>query len=57
MISRTFTKEKETKGTVMYREDTNSDERGWIGTIYILKDKLPKPFPNNITVSVSFNEE
>ena len=42
MISRTFTKEKETKGTVMYREDTENDERGWIGTIYILKDKLPK---------------
>jgi hypothetical protein len=52
IFSRNFVKEKETKGTVFYKETTENNERGWIGGIYILKDKLPKPFPENISITI-----
>jgi hypothetical protein len=52
IFSREFIKEKETKGTVMFREVVENNERGWIGAIYVLKDKLPKPFPEKISISV-----
>ncbi len=48
-----FEIEKETKGTVRYKEEDDG-ERPWIGTVYLLKDKLPKPFPKNIKVTIEF---
>jgi hypothetical protein len=52
IFSRDFVKERETKNAVLFKEVVEDNERGWIGSIYILKDKLTKPFPEKISVSV-----
>jgi len=50
-----FEKEKETKGTVRYKElDVAEGDRACIGTIYLIKDVLPKPFPEKVKVTVEF---
>lgn len=40
--------DRETKGTVMYKEAYPGRHN-----MYITKDKLPTPFPNSITVTVT----
>lgn len=41
--------ERETKGTVLYKEQGANARHN----LYIAKDKLPQPFPNNITVTIT----
>jgi hypothetical protein len=49
-----FEMEKETKGTVRFKEINNGSGRDVIGNIYIIKDVLPKPFPEKIEVNIEF---
>jgi hypothetical protein len=51
-FSATFKLEKETKNTVRYAEEAE-DRRPVIGTVYIDKYELPKPFPEKIRVTMS----
>lgn len=49
-----FEKERETKGTVRFKEINETGDRDKIGNIYIIKDVLPKPFPEKIEVTIEF---
>jgi len=50
-----FEIEKETKSTIRYKEiDVKDGSRATIGTIYITKESLPKPFPKKIKVTIEF---
>jgi hypothetical protein len=48
-FSATCKLEKETKNTVRYAEEAE-DRRPVVGTVYIDKYELPKPFPKRITL-------
>ena len=51
----TFKIEKETKNTVRYAEEAE-DRRPVVGTVYVDKYELPKPFPERIQVTVEVVE-
>ena len=50
-FSATFKLEKETKNTVRYAEEAE-DRKPVVGTVYIDKYELPKPFPGKIRVTI-----
>ena len=54
-FSATFKQEKETKNTVRYAEETE-DRRPVVGTVYVDKYELPKPYPERIRVSIEVLE-
>ncbi|MFY9584030.1 MAG: hypothetical protein WAR21_06010 [Candidatus Acidiferrales bacterium] len=43
--------DKETKNTVRYAEEAEN-QRPVVGTVYVDKYELPKPFPKRIRVTV-----
>jgi hypothetical protein len=47
----TFKLEKETKNKVRYAEEAE-DRQPVVGTVYIDKYELPKPFPEKIRVTI-----
>ena len=47
----TFKMEKETKNTVRYAEEAE-DRRPVVGTVYVDKYELPKPYPERIRVTI-----
>ncbi len=47
----TFKLDKETRNTVRYAEEAE-DRRPVVGTVYVDKYELPKPFPRRIRVTV-----
>ena len=47
----TFRLDKETKNTVWYAEEAEG-RRPVVGTVYVDKYELPKPFPKRIRVTV-----
>ena len=49
-----FTKERETKNTIRYKE-TSSMKEIIIGTIYLQKSFLPHTPPENVKVTVQFD--
>lgn len=50
-----FVIEKETKGTVRYREELGDHDNPAIGTLYIKKGTLGQPpYPEFLTVEVTF---
>ena len=51
----TFQLEKETKNTVRYAEEAE-DRRPVVGTVYVDKYELPKPFPERIRVTIEVVE-
>ena len=51
----TFKIEKETKNTVRYTEEAE-DRRPVVGTVYVDKYELPKPFPERIRVTIEVME-
>ncbi len=51
LISATFKLDKETKNTVRYAEEAEN-RRPVVGTVYVDKYELPKPFPKRIRVTV-----
>ena len=51
LFSATFKLEKETKNTVRYAEEAEG-RRPVVGTVYIDKYELPKPFPEKIRVTI-----
>ena len=51
LISATFKLDKETKNTVRYAEEAEN-RRPVVGTVYVGKYELPKPFPKRIRVTV-----
>ena len=51
----TFKMEKETKNTVRYAEEAE-DRRPVVGTVYVDKYELPKPFPERIRVTIEVME-
>ena len=50
-FSATFKLEKETKNTVRYAEEAEG-RRPVVGTVYIDKYELPKPYPQTIRVTI-----
>ncbi len=50
-FSATFKQEKETKNTVRYAEEAE-DRRPVVGTVYVDKYELPKPYPEKIRVTI-----
>ena len=54
-FSATFKREKETKNTVRYAEEAE-DRRPVVGTVYVDKYELPKPFPERIMVTIEVVE-
>jgi hypothetical protein len=54
-FSATFKIEKETKNTVRYAEEAE-DRRPVVGTVYVDKYELPKPFPERIRVTIEVME-
>ena len=54
-FSATFKQEKETKNTVRYSEESE-DRRPVVGTVYIDKYELPKPYPERIRVTIEVLE-
>ena len=50
-FSATFKLDKETKNTVRYAEEAEG-RRPVVGTVYVDKYELPKPFPKQIRVTV-----
>ena len=50
-FSGTFKLDKETKNTVRYAEETVG-RRPVVGTVYVDKYELPKPFPKKIRVTI-----
>ncbi len=50
-FSATFKLDKETKNTVRYAEKAEN-RRPVVGTVYVDKYELPKPFPKRIRVTV-----
>ncbi len=51
LFSGTFKLDKETKNTVRYSEEAEG-RRQVVGTVYVDKYELPKPFPKRIRVTV-----
>ncbi len=49
-FSATFKLDKETKNTVRYAEE--AERRPVVGTVYVDKYELPKPFPKTIRVTI-----
>jgi len=47
-----FDFEKETKNAVRFQEVTEED-RGVVGTLYVLKSALPDDIPQSLTVTIS----
>ena len=54
-FSSTFKLEKETKNTVRYAEEAE-DRRPVVGTVYVDKYELPRPFPERIRVTIELVE-
>ena len=54
-FSATFKQEKETKNTVRYAEEAE-ERRPIVGTVYVDKYELPKPFPERIRVTIEVVE-
>ena len=54
-FSATFKQEKETKNTVRYAEEAE-DRRPVVGTMYVDKYELPKPYPERIRVTIEVVE-
>jgi hypothetical protein len=54
-FSATFKIEKEIKNTVRYAEEAE-DRRPVVGTVYVDKYELPKPFPERIRVTIEVME-
>lgn len=50
-FSGTFKFDKETRNTVRYAEEAEG-RRPVVGTVYVDKYELPKPFPKRIRVTV-----
>ena len=50
-FSATFKLDKETKNTVRYAEEAE-DRRPVVGTVYVDKYELPKPYPKKIRVTI-----
>jgi len=50
-----FNSERETRNTVRYGEEAE-DRRPVLGTVYIDKYELPKPFPEKIRVMIEPTE-
>jgi hypothetical protein len=50
-FSATFKLDKETKNTVRYAEEAE-DRRPVVGTVYIDRYELPKPYPQRIRVTI-----
>ncbi len=50
-FSGTFKLDKETKNTLRYAEEAEG-RRPVVGTVYVDKYELPKPFPKRIRVTV-----
>jgi len=50
-FSGTFKLDKETKNTVRYAEEAEG-RRPVVGTVYVDKYELPKPFPKQIRVTI-----
>ncbi len=50
-FSGTFKLDKETKNTARYAEEAEG-RRPVVGTVYVDKYELPKPFPKRIRVTV-----
>ena len=51
----TFKQEKETKNTVRYAEEAE-DRRPVVGTVYVDKYELPKPYPERIRLTIEVLE-
>jgi len=54
-FSATFKLRKETKNTVRYADEAE-DRRPVVGTVYVDKYELPKPFPERIRVMIEVVE-
>jgi hypothetical protein len=54
-FSATFKIDKETRNTVRYAEEAEN-RRPVVGTVYMDKYELPKPFPKRIRVTVEVME-
>ncbi len=50
-FSGTFKLDKETKNTVRYAEEAEA-HRPVVGTVYVDKYELPRPFPKKIRVTI-----
>lgn len=50
-FSSTFKLDKETKNTVRYAEEAEG-HRPVVGTVYVDKYELPKPFPKKVRVTI-----
>jgi hypothetical protein len=50
-FSATFKLDKETKNTVRYAEEAEG-HRPVVGTVYVDKYELPKPFPKKVRVTI-----
>jgi len=50
-FSATFKLDKETKNTVRYSEEAD-DRRPVVGTVYMDKYELPRPYPQRIRVTI-----
>ncbi len=50
-FSSTFKLDKETRNTVRYAEEAEG-RRPVVGTVYVDKYELPKPFPRRIRVTI-----
>lgn len=48
----TFTKDKETKNTARYQEDTEDGMVAKVGTLYVQQATLGTPIPGTLTVTV-----
>ena len=54
-FSATLKQERETKNTVRYSEESE-DRRPVVGTVYVDKYELPKPYPERIRVTIEVLE-
>ena len=54
-FSATLKQERETKNTVRYSEESE-DLRPVVGTVYVDKYELPKPYPERIRVTIEVLE-
>ena len=54
-FSATFKQEKETKNTIRYAEEAE-ERRPIVGTVYVDKYELPKPYPERIRVTIEVVE-
>ena len=54
-FSATFKLNKETKNTIRYAEEAEK-RRPIVGTVYVDKYELPKPYPEKIRVTIELLE-